>query len=720
MKKNFLIVLFAFLLFALPVFPQGFNAVHTKDGIHIIAVGETGSCFMSFDGGVNFGSYPVGSLTHNSVYAISNKVFIASNNGSVSYSTDNGVNWNTSSAGSNNLNGIYFIDVNNGWVVGNGGVIYKTVNGGVNWTAQSSGVANNLRAVKFTSSSNGVASGDGGKVLYTVNGGSTWQQYSTPTTKNLLSIDQKVNTIIAAGEDGFIIKYNGSIWSLIDYKITTKSEVRGVSMIDANTFYTCGGGGFVNKTVDGGVTRTYQINPMMGYLKAIYFHDANNGWAVASNNKAIIRTNNGGSSWQLQTQVTVSYSWSQKQSASGNIGNPFCLHPKNKNGMFILAGSTLYRSLDRGETWTTLSSGIPGSICHSFFVNALDTNLMIAAKGSGGGRVIGSTNYGQTWYDILNPINLTSYGMPLEVDPNNPNTVYLAPDNAPLRVSTNWGANWTILSGGEPGGIFRSPCDVVIQFENPNLIIVGDGTTGSGSGKVWRSSNGGLNWTLINTVSGSEIPMIANTSLDLNLFYHSTWSSGSFWKSTDMGVGFSNLSQSGSLWATDIAKDDPNTVAYNPYSGSSSYHSTNAGVSFTQSNIGSSPAAGALFYDKATLLFQQGGGVYKLNITYTVTPVTGNQQISSEIPKSFALGQNYPNPFNPVTLIKYDVAKTSDISIQVYGVLGNEVATIVNENLAPGKYSADFNASNLATGVYFYSLIVDGAKVVTRKMVLVK
>jgi photosystem II stability/assembly factor-like uncharacterized protein len=719
LKKNFLIVFFASFLFASQVLTQGFNSIFTKDGSHIIAVGEGGACFMSYDSGVNFGSYPVGSQTHNSVYALSNKVFIASNNGTVSYSTDNGGSWNTSGAGSNNLNGIYFVDVNTGWVVGNGGVIFKTVNGGVNWTAQSSGVANNLRGVKFTSSSSGVACGEGGKVLYTVNGGSSWQQYSTPTTKNLLSIDQKVNTILATGEDGFIIKYNGSSWSMIDYKTVSKSEVRGVSMIDANTFYTCGGGGFINKTSDGGATRTYQMNPMMGYLKSIYFYDANNGWAVASNNKAILRTNNGGSTWQFQTQVTVSRNYVRKQNTSGNIGNPFCMHPQNKNGMFILAGSSLYRSLDKGETWTLLSSGIPGGSCHSFFVNTLDTNLMIASKGSGGGRVIGSTNYGQTWYDIFNPINLTSYGMPLEVDPNNPNTVYLAPDNAPLRKSTNWGANWTLLSGGEPGGIFRSPCDVVIQFENPNVIIIGDGTTGSGSGKVWRSSDGGLNWSLINTVSGSEIPMLANSSLDLNLFYHSTWSSGSFWKSTNMGVGFNNLSQSGSLWACDVAKDDPTAVSYDLY-GTNTYLSIDAGATFTQIPATSSPAAGVLFCDKATLLFQHGSGVDKLNITYTVTPVTGNQQISGEVPKIFALGQNYPNPFNPVTLIKYDVAKYSHVSLKVYNVLGNEASVVVNANLAPGKYSADFNASGLASGVYFYSLFVDGAKVDTKKMILVK
>ena len=134
----------------------------------------------------------------------------------------------------------------------------------------------------------------------------------------------------------------------------------------------------------------------------------------------------------------------------------------------------------------------------------------------------------------------------------------------------------------------------------------------------------------------------------------------------------------------------------------------------------SSPAAGVVFLDKANLLYQQGSGVDKMVITNNVTPVVSNGQISSEIPVAFGLSQNYPNPFNPATQIKYDIAKASYVSIKVFDVLGNEVAAVFNGNLAAGKYSADFNASNLATGIYFYSLVVDGQKIDTKKMILVK
>jgi photosystem II stability/assembly factor-like uncharacterized protein len=722
--KKFLTVIMLLFAVTYASFSDGFNSVYSSNGTFVIAIGDGGNCWMSQNGGASFGSYPIpGGFNFNGVHGSGTRVIVVGDAGAVQVSANTGASFTNNGIGGADLNGVWMVDANTGWAVGNGGRIVKTTNGGAAWTPQTSGTPNNLTDVKFTSLTNGVACGDLGTVVYTVNGGTSWLTYTTGSTRNLLSIDASGSTIIATAVDGYILKYNGSVWSAINYKSVVKPDVRGVSMIDANTFYTCGGGGFINKTTDAGVTRTYQQNPMQAPLKDIYFQSSANGWSVSSTNNAILRTADGGATWSFQSGVSVTKTYIRKQNTSGNIGNPFCIHPQNKNGMFILAGSQLYRSLDKGDTWTLLNGSVPGGQCHSFFVNELDTNLMIASKGTSGGRVIGSTNYGATWYDIINPINLTSYGMPMEVDPNNPNTVYVAPDNGALRKSTNWGANWTTL-GGRPGsGTFRSPCDVVIQYENPNVIFIGDGVTSSSEeGEFYKSTDGGLTFVLIHTNpnGGSEIPMIANTSLDLNLVYHTTWSTGSFWKSTSQGSSFSDLNKTGSLWATDIAKDDPTTITYNTYSGTTSYLSLDNSANFQTINTTSSPGAGILFFDKANLLYQQGSGVDKLQITYTVTSITGNTQISSEIPKSFGLSQNYPNPFNPTTQIKYDVAKASYVSIKIFDILGNEVAMVVSGNLTAGKYSADFDASSLATGLYFYSLVVDGQKIDTKKMMLVK
>lgn len=93
------------------------------------------------------------------------------------------------------------------------------------------------------------------------------------------------------------------------------------------------------------------------------------------------------------------------------------------------------------------------------------------------------------------------------------------------------------------------------------------------------------------------------------------------------------------------------------------------------------------------------------------------------IPLKFALSQNYPNPFNPSTKINYDLPFDSKVSIKIFDLTGREISSIVNQVQPAGYYSVNFNASNLASGVYFYSINAEGGNktfVKSMKMVLVK
>ncbi|MGE5809975.1 MAG: 5'-nucleotidase C-terminal domain-containing protein [Ignavibacteria bacterium] len=88
-------------------------------------------------------------------------------------------------------------------------------------------------------------------------------------------------------------------------------------------------------------------------------------------------------------------------------------------------------------------------------------------------------------------------------------------------------------------------------------------------------------------------------------------------------------------------------------------------------------------------------------------------------PKNFLLKQNYPNPFNPATNFEFRIADFELVSLKVYDILGNEVATIVNEELTAGNYKYQWNASGLASGVYFYQLQA-GNFVSSKKLILMK
>ncbi len=88
-------------------------------------------------------------------------------------------------------------------------------------------------------------------------------------------------------------------------------------------------------------------------------------------------------------------------------------------------------------------------------------------------------------------------------------------------------------------------------------------------------------------------------------------------------------------------------------------------------------------------------------------------------PWAFALEQNYPNPFNPVTTIRFGIGNVGYVSLSVYDVLGREITTLVNERMQPGTHEAAFDASKLASGVYYYRLRAGGF-VETKKLVLLR
>ena len=126
------------------------------------------------------------------------------------------------------------------------------------------------------------------------------------------------------------------------------------------------------------------------------------------------------------------------------------------------------------------------------------------------------------------------------------------------------------------------------------------------------------------------------------------------------------------------------------------------GVSFTDANTGTA-VGGA-----GTILRTTNGGVTFIQ-----------EESINEILYNYMLLQNYPNPFNPSTNIKYGVSSTELVNLKVYDVLGNEVATLVNEEKPAGTYEVTWSAANLPSGVYFYQLRA-GNFIETKKMILSK
>jgi len=117
-----------------------------------------------------------------------------------------------------------------------------------------------------------------------------------------------------------------------------------------------------------------------------------------------------------------------------------------------------------------------------------------------------------------------------------------------------------------------------------------------------------------------------------------------------------------------------------------------------------------LYYQEFHARYRESGGQLIGN---------GTGDISSEVPSGFSLSQNFPNPFNPTTSIKYYIAKSSNVKIVVYDIMGREIQTLVNKTLKPGTNELSFDGSSLPGGVYFYKISA-GDYSATKKMVLEK
>jgi len=124
-----------------------------------------------------------------------------------------------------------------------------------------------------------------------------------------------------------------------------------------------------------------------------------------------------------------------------------------------------------------------------------------------------------------------------------------------------------------------------------------------------------------------------------------------------------------------------------------------------------------------TQLFQNAS--YKLTcLIYTAwlnagSPVSVEDENELQVPVTFNLFQNYPNPFNPSTTIRFSIPQQGNVTLKVYDVLGNEVATLINEEISVESYEVNFNASEFSSGVYFYKLQA-GSFVEIKKMTLIK
>lgn len=652
---------------------QYFHGQFSKDGVDVIAVGDSGRVNRSLDGGATWSRSTVGGNVLRDVAARGLTVVMVGDSGKVWRSTDNGGNWSlTVIPGTPSLRALSWPTPDSLFAVGDGGTVLVSDDAGVSWTPQSSNLAPRLNRVVFDDAFTGWIAGDGGALARTMNGGATWTPVALPYARDVYGLDFRGSTVWVVGARALALRSDndGGDWTQMNLRLDYLADVYAVHMLGADSVYIAGGGGFIRRSVDAGATWTFLKHALQRRIQNVSFAGGR-GWVSSDKSPAILRTTDLGDTWSLPSGATQTRSWVKKLAVSGDArGATLACNPLDKKTLYTARGASLYRSRDDGETWSLFSTFPGGSTdrAHAFVISPKDTNLMVAAVADPY-RIVRSTDGGLNWTTILTK-SYGEYGIPIEMHPDQPDTLYFGSDNNRLLRSINFGATWDTVSNIS----FRSPCDIVVVPEaDSQVIVLGDGVTGTGIGRILRSTDGGVKWdtTFAPTsppTQSSEIPGMATSRLRNTTIFASAWSQGDFRRSLNRGMTWSTSFATSASWGVDIAKDDPNLVVFGRYTSSAaSYLSLDGGDSYlTMPVIGGSNYT---FFakDRSLIFAQQGatpsGGLFKLLVT-DVVPVTSAQSVSLAAPdggEAWAAGSVHDVTWSAtnVAAVKIEYRKTA-------------------------------------------------------------
>ena len=351
-----------------------------------------------------------------------------------------------------------------------------------------------------------------------------------------------------------------------------------------------------------------------------------------------------------------------------------------------------------GSTWSNLGSGVDGYI-QAMHTMGDDIYVTGSFFNAGGSPAVGYARWdGSSWYPLSggpSALTLTNIGNDLYAGGR---FSYLNGGALYVGNIARWdGTTWHEMNGGVSGPGFSQIAVVnALAVSGNNLIVGGDfdyaGTTPANNIAIWD----GAQWSAL----GDGIDGIVKAILvDGN----------------DIYVG-GQFTLAGSNSAFSIARWDGST-----------WHPLGKGLR-QSNNFLATPTVTELIATPEGLYvggqFTHAGDKYSNMIAlYTDFTTSVEDEIDIVIPTKFQLNQNYPNPFNPSTTISWQVPAAGHTSIKIYDLLGNEVATLVDEFREAGRYEVEFQSAvgnrQLASGVYFYRLQA-GSFVQTRKMILLK
>ena len=432
-------------------------------------------------------------------------------------------------------------------------------------------------------------------------------------------------------------------------------------------------------------TTTYTVNTLAWYNSQLI---AGGNFLTAGDQflGGLVKLNNstwtdiGNSSAVVNLSINKLLSYNNKLYAAGNFSS--------------FGGVTLnYIGYWDGSQWNPLGTGMDG-----YVVDMLPVGNDLYATGSffnaGGIPAIGYARWdGSSWHPLgsggPSSYALTNIGSDIYAGGQ---FTLINGGTLPVQNLARWdGATWYDVGGGVTMGANFTTSVFALAARGNDLIVGGNftmaGTIPANNISVWNGSQwsalgDGLNGPVKTIlVEGNEIYVGGQfTTAGTNAAYSIAKWDGSSWHPIGSGIHQSNNFVSIATVNSLLASPD----------------GLYAGGQFTHS-----------------------GDKYANMVALYTDFTTGVESTENEIPEEYTLSQNYPNPFNPTTTINFSIPQSGHVTLKVFDVLGREAVALIDGQKNQGRYSVNFNASKLSSGVYYYRLEYDN-RILAKKMVLIK
>ena len=583
---------------------------------------------------------------------------------------------------------------------------YKSTNYGVNWSMAGTGLSGTSQAWYDLHCKVSPWNPDHVfigliDVFRSTNGGTSFTNITNGYSGGNVHVDQHnlfwhptdPNTHIVTNDGGiWRTTNNGSSYVNLNQNLTLTQFYR----ITASPFNP---GRILGGTQDNGTQQTFStLNwaaAFGGDGGEVCFNPFDSNFIIGeTQNGGLRRTSNGGSSWVSATSgISGSAAWVA----------PIEHHPVN-SGEFYTARQSIFRSTNNGSNWAAISTSINGSnAIRELTISNSDPSIMYATSGS---QVFKSTNAGVNWSNVTLSLpgrTITS----VYVHPSNSNTAFLTFSGFgtdKVYKTTNGGSSWFSIHSNLPDSPVNDIFIYTYDALNPNTYFA---ATDVG---IFLTQNDGASWTEIDDGLPNTVIMHLDYSPSNQMLRAGTHGRGVFEAFIDFVVPVELSSFSANVdddkiilnWITATETNNRGFEIERKFKNNEWEK-----IGFADGKGTTTETQSYSFTDDYENISYSGRVLYRLKQIDFDGSFEHSKIIYADVdftPQIFNLSQNYPNPFNPVTNIKYSLPLESEVKIVILNSLGQEVAELINEVQAEGFYNISWNADELSSGVYLYTM----------------